>query len=382
MSTSGNWAPRALKKSDGSWRRGTEFNVEQPAAAAQAKPDAAAVLKNPVTAFLFKEEPGKGGKAARALPKWGDGAADLDDLTEEAPAAKKPRQPDVPAAAAPHPAAAATSSAAASSSSAPPAGGADGVDEIIAAAPRLAQHIASSKKFNKVAAMVYSLFESGRVTKDNASAAFSVLLAGVADPRACRTRELKVAYRRLYSAALSREALFGAEERATLEVWRLRVLTQMDLVTDDTYQFAAAVRAVKARLEKLPCIYAALEPEGARHLPVEERPRWLDGLFDCVDAAVEQHKFPWARTSVDLLVKAAVERRQNFTPAQQEEIQRWNALCKGQKILRQQQAASEKSNKDLTSYERKEQEWMAADISTSGGGGESGGGGDNWHASN
>jgi hypothetical protein len=129
-----------------------------------------------------------------------------------------------------------------------------------------------------------------------------------------------------------------------------------------------------------PCIYPALEPEGAKHLPEAERRLWVGPLFDCVDAAAGQHKYPWARTSVDLLIKAAVERRQNFSEEQQRDLQRWNAMCKGQKIVRQQQAAREKTAKELTSFERKEKEWREADISISGG--DAGGGIDNWHANN
>ena len=47
-----------------------------------------------------------------------------------------------------------------------------------------------------------------------------------------------------------------------IDVWRLRVLVQIDLCTDDTFQFAGSVRKVIAKLEQLPCFYPALEPAG------------------------------------------------------------------------------------------------------------------------
>ena len=47
-------------------------------------------------------------------------------------------------------------------------------------------------------------------------------------------------------------------------------------------------------------------------------------------AAVLQYKYPWAKTSVDILVRAAVDRRQNFSEAQQRVVQEWNAMCKGE----------------------------------------------------
>jgi len=386
MSTSGNWMPRALKKSDGTWRRGSEFNVGALAATAAA-PSAPAPSTSRSTLELLGKTVASG--KGRPLPAWGGSAADLDDLNDtalsdqSAPAVKRARrEEDASQQAGASDATSSALAAAAPTSMAGVAKAADGEDEIITAAPRLAQHITSARKFNKVAAMMYTLFESGRVTKDNASAIFTVLRAGVSNTRACRTRELAVAYRRLYTAALAKESLFSLAERQALEVWSLVVLTQMDLVTDDTFQFSSAVRTVKARLEMFPCVYPALEPEGAKHLPEYERRLWVDAVFDCVDAAVGQYKYAWARTSVDLLVKATVERRQNFSEEQQEAIQRWNAMCKGQKIIRQQQAAREKSAKDMTSFERKEKEWQNADISISDGGGDVGGGINNWLANN
>jgi hypothetical protein len=82
-----------------------------------------------------------------------------------------------------------------------------------------------------------------------------------------------------------------------------------------------------------------------------------------------------------MLVKGMVDRRQHFSEAQQEELQAWNAQCKGHKIMRQQEHASAKL-REQTSYERKEAEWRSADISTSkdGGGGGGGGGLDGWCA--
>src|SRR6056297_3665819 len=168
MSTSGNWMPRALKKSDGTWRRGSEFNVEKPASsAAGAAAPAAASTTRSMLELVGKAVPPPSGKG-RALPTWGGGEADLDDLAggEEAeqkpgPDAKKPRREETaPAVVASQPTETSPAAAVAASES-DAASGADGVDEIVAAAPRLAQHIASTKKFNKVAAMVYTLFEQG-----------------------------------------------------------------------------------------------------------------------------------------------------------------------------------------------------------------------------
>ena len=95
-----------------------------------------------------------------------------------------------------------------------------------------------------------------------------------------------------------------------------------------------------------------------------------------------QHQHAWARPSCDMLVKAAVDRRNNFTEVQQASLQEFNARCKGQKIARQQQHAAETAGRgrEQTAYERKEAEWRSADISIGNGGGAQGGGIDNWCA--
>jgi len=129
-------------------------------------------------------------------------------------------------------------------------------------------------------------------------------------------------------------------------------------------------------------VYKALEPEGAVHLPEGERPAWADVLFDCVDAAMQHHKYGWAKTTCDILVKAIIDRRQNFSDEQQAEIQVWNAKCKGQRVVRQQEHASAKA-RDQTAFERKEAEWSRADIASQQKGGDGGGGGgglDGWAA--
>lgn len=109
---------------------------------------------------------------------------------------------------------------------------------------------------------------------------------------------------------------------------------------------------------------------------------WAAALHDCVGSAMGHFKYPWARTTCDMLVKAAVDRRQNFSEEQQEELQQWNAQCKGQKIVRQQehQRQKEQATSSMTSYERDEHTWRSAEIAKNKGGGEQIGGLDNWCA--
>uniref|UniRef100_A0A7S2I5J5 Uncharacterized protein n=1 Tax=Haptolina brevifila TaxID=156173 RepID=A0A7S2I5J5_9EUKA len=226
--------------------------------------------------------------------------------------------------------------------------------------------------------MAYALLSSGRVTRANAGAFMSVLEAAMTDPHRLRDSTYRVGYRKLYNAAITRAALFPESAQPTLRIWQLQVLTQIELYTDDTFQFNRAAKQVQESLKGLPCIYPALEPSGAVHLPEAERAVWATALFDCLGAAMAHHKYPWAKTTCDMLVKAAVDRRQNFDDEQQSELQVWNAKCKGQKIVRQQEYAS--MRKDQTSFERNEDHWRTADISKGDGGGSQAGGLDNWCA--
>jgi hypothetical protein len=372
MATSGTWEPRALKK------RKETFNV---GSSSTFVPSTSAIGRQ-----IDMEEARKAEVAGASEFK---GAADLDDLEEgdeqgqDAPA-KKPRMEASTAAADTSGMADAGTPAAASSSAdkAPtPAGPAR--DEVAEGAPRLGEHIKSASKFNKVASMCFALLDAGRVTRANAGPFFSVLEAALENPLRLREQPYRVAYRKLFTAALAKSALFPERAQPTLKLWRLSVLAQLDLFTDDSYQFNRAASQIREAMHGLPCIYKALEPEGTpSHLPEEERPRWATALFDCVGAAMAHFKLPWTKTTCDMLVKALVDRRQNLDEAQQAELQEWNALCKGQKVVRQQQHAAGKA-RELTSYERKEAEWKSADIAMSkkGGGGDGGGGGlDGWCA--
>eukprot|EP00308_Calcidiscus_leptoporus_P021846 CAMPEP_0119360326 /NCGR_PEP_ID=MMETSP1334-20130426/7967_1 /TAXON_ID=127549 /ORGANISM="Calcidiscus leptoporus, Strain RCC1130" /LENGTH=366 /DNA_ID=CAMNT_0007375151 /DNA_START=13 /DNA_END=1113 /DNA_ORIENTATION=+ len=326
------WVPRVLKK------RPNAFNV-----AAGLSSD------NALGSSCEKLEGAAAAPATAMVPEWG-GQADLDDLPadDEEDACGEP------------------SSKRARTDAMPGAGSGKAVvakepkDEIIEAAPRLATHIATASKFNKVAAMAYSLLESGQVTRKNAHAFLMVLEAGLGEPKQLRRKELRVAYRRLYTAACDREDLFPPSAAQTLQLWRVHVLLQLDLYTDDNFQFSRAARQVREWLEKLPCIYPALEPANAKHMPEGDRQPWVEVIFDCIEVAVMHYKHLWAKTTVDILIRAVVDRRQNFSQVQQATIQEWNAMCKGQKIQRQQEHA--RNVKDQTAYEKKEAEWNSSDI--------------------
>ena len=261
------WVPRVLKK------RSTEFNVEQ-GEEHDAPAEPPPVTAKPATEFK--------------------GAADLDDLDEGEPAAKKAKADPAAGSSSGGPAGVPPPAPEPQSgvSAPPPAPKAEPPkDEIVEAAPKLAQHIANPSKFNKVAAMAWTLLDGGRVTSKNGGAFFTVLQAAVRDPSLLREKTYRVAYKKLFGAAIASPELFPPEARPVLKLWELHVLAQIDLYTDDSYQFSRAAKQVREALKGLPCVYPSLEPAGGTtHVPEEDRAAWGAALFDCVESAMEHHK--------------------------------------------------------------------------------------------
>lgn len=370
----GPWMPRAIKKqerqNDGSLSKlQKQFNVEKapaPAPAPAVKTEASSSTAAKGSTSSSWRVPHDQASTSTTSFK---GAADLDELADEdvkpkveESEAKRPKLEPV-------------------ASSKPPVD--PNRDSVLDGAPRLAQHIRTSSKFIKVAGMAYALLEGKQVTEKNAGAFFEVLMAGMEDPHRLRDVSMRVAVRRLYSSAIAKKHVFPPECELTLRVWQLHVLTQIELFTDDSFQFTKAAKVVREAVEGLPCIYPALEPKHApKHLPEHERAQWRDAIFDCAEACMLHHKHLWAKTTADMVVKAMVDRRQNFSEAQQRTLQEWNATVKGQFIMRQQahQQRDIHAKRDQTSYERKEAEWHSSDITTAKGGDIQGGNVDNWLA--
>ena len=209
-------------------------------------------------------------------------------------------------------------------------------DEIIAAAPKLAAAIRSAAKAERVAEKVASLFEEGLVKPFNAGALFGVLSAAIEDPARWRKPSNRGAFRKLFSAAASRPVLFSLPQQQQIKVWRLRVVTQIDLLSSAP---EGGFLEVATLLRRLPCDDPENEPRstaqpgyshllsGARtdYLPERTRGAWCDALLECLDVAVSRFAGPhlWARPEVNTLVKLAAERRRCFTRPQQEVLDGW-----------------------------------------------------------
>ena len=145
-----------------------------------------------------------------------------------------------------------------------------------------------------------------------------------------------------------------------IKVWRLRVVTQIDLLS---HQPEGAFLDVTVLLRRLPCSDPANEPRssaqpgyshlltGARqdYLPERTRPAWCHALLECLEVAVSRFDGPqvWARPEVNTLVKLAAERRQNFTRPQQEVIDNWESQRKAHPATKQLEYAKHLQNKPV-----------------------------------
>ena len=203
------------------------------------------------------------------------------------------------------------------------------IDELVAAAPKLVSAIRSAVKCVKVAEKVASLLEEGKVKISNAGAVYDVLSAAVEDPMRWRKPSMRSAFRRLFSAADARLSLFQLHQQQSIKVWKLRVVTEIDLLSNHPEQFANAVLEVTMKLRRLPCDNPANEPRssaqpgykhlltGARqdYLPERTRPSWCGAILECLEVLVVRFEGPqlWARPEVNTLVKLAAERRQSVS---------------------------------------------------------------------
>lgn len=121
-------------------------------------------------------------------------------------------------------------------------------DEVIAGAPRLAQHIKSAAKCIKVAAMAYSLLEQGAVTSRSSGAFFEVVDAAMEEPmRPIVEPKYRVAYRKLFEGLLKRKHAFSTEQQQRIDEWQFQLTTSLELVqADDSFAFSRAAKKVPA----------------------------------------------------------------------------------------------------------------------------------------
>jgi len=233
---------------------------------------------------------------------------------------------------------------------------------VISGGPRLAQHIKAPAKCIKVAAMAYSLLEQGAVTPRNCSAFFCVLEAAMEEPmRPVREPKFRVAYRRLFDEAAKHRHVFSAEHQVQLDAWLFMLHACLELVqADESYSFNRTTKRVLERLERLK---PDVMPPGKSATDFDDGVAarvWTRALSCCLETAFMQYKHPWARPSVDALVKLAMGSRRQWKPEEARQIEEWNQACKNGAVRK----ATGVGGSFMTSFDKDAARWRAANVST------------------
>lgn len=129
---------------------------------------------------------------------------------------------------------------------------------------------------------------------------------GLRDVTTIGDRGTRTAYAALFAAMVARSEVFPEADREKLVTWSLQGGATCELLTDDTYQYAKAMRRVREAIEALPAGEANRTAEAAarRH-----------AIISCLDAAWVKHAMPWAKVEIEHCFLKAAEKRLLFTPA-------------------------------------------------------------------
>mmetsp|Transcript_9360 Transcript_9360/g.24194 ORF Transcript_9360/g.24194 Transcript_9360/m.24194 type:complete len:187 (-) Transcript_9360:7-567(-) len=87
---------------------------------------------------------------------------------------------------------------------------------------------------------------------------------------------------------------------------------------------------------------------------------WTRALSCCLETAFMQYKHPWARPSVDALVKLAMGSRRQWKPEEARQIEEWNQACKNGAVRK----ATGVGGSFMTSFDKDAARWRAANVST------------------
>ena len=202
---------------------------------------------------------------------------------------------------------------------APPVPAAKQVDPSVALG-KIQKCLANPKKASKSASLMLKLAEAqlnadtaplfitalGALMLDPALVDATANPGGLRDVTTIGDRGTRTAYAALFAAMVARSEVFAEADREKLETWSLQGGATCELLTDDTYQYAKAMRRVREAIEALPAGETNRTAEAAarRH-----------AILSCLDAAWVKHAMPWAKVEIERCFLKAAEKRLLFTPA-------------------------------------------------------------------
>lgn len=154
--------------------------------------------------------------------------------------------------------------------------------------------------------MLATVVTAGGLTRGTAPLFFRALQALLSEQRLARDLVDPVAA--LLDALLAADVVDG-RDRDALVTWHLSCSTARRLDTDDTYDFAAAIKRVIAAAR-------AVVPDSTLRAAARR-----DAILHCLEVAMAAYDAkPWARTPVETAVLAAADHRMSFRDAQRDRL--------------------------------------------------------------
>ena len=282
---------------------------------------------------------------------------------------------------------------------------------------RLAAHVAKPSKFARAASLAATLMRSGALERRHGKALHALLAAAMhpSPRRACDDPGTRLEYRRLFDAAeaCARDGVLNAKHAARLDVWLIHARLVNDVHVDDSFAFAAALKAIAKRVDALPEYEeppagpgpgdAADEMEIETETEIDDDPsrrppgvsaeelralrraardaehradleRWhlLDdaraALLDGLDAAVAKYRVAWAQTAAEMLADAVHERSRRFSPEQRERVRAaWNDVRARRAERKAGGGGGGKKGEAMTSFDKARAEYAKRAVSARGG---------------
>lgn len=129
-----------------------------------------------------------------------------------------------------------------------------------------------------------------------------------------------------------KELLTEPRETELLADWTLLSITSAQLCTDDTYQFARAVKHVQSRLEGIRSPAAEGEDTDAKtQAHSSSTAQQLHFLMPLLRIIFSKHSTPWAKTVVETVLGLTTRRRLWFDEDDRVEVDSWTAAIQGRR---------------------------------------------------
>jgi hypothetical protein len=203
----------------------------------------------------------------------------------------------------------------------------------------ISKHLCNDKKFVKASGLFCKLIDS-ELNNSNAASFFSCLCRLMCE---CASRDVtdklyRDSYVSLFDSVNKKLGCFDSDEQYILQTYAFYAQVRNLLLTDDSFQYSKAVGLIKSTLQTISSTSDMSESQMNRW---EERQRVL---ICCIETALANYKWSWAKQPCDSLISVVSEKRMLFGEGVREQLddlvnsvvalQRKNASWIGPKTFR------------------------------------------------